>query len=62
VSLKSLPAMVNETSGIDDKDLQSTIDSPFGLGRRSQSCNKAKIVHENCGKTLWYALNGQLDF
>jgi hypothetical protein len=31
--------MVNDTLGKDDKELQSTRDSPLGLGRRSHSCN-----------------------
>lgn len=40
VSANVLPDIVKLTSGIDDKLLQSTMDSPFGLGRRSQSCSK----------------------
>jgi hypothetical protein len=31
--------MVNDTLGKDDKELQSTRDSPLGLGRGSHSCN-----------------------
>ena len=34
----NLPPMEKEMVGIDDRVLQSTADSPFGLGSRSQSC------------------------
>ncbi len=39
VRSNNFPAMVNDTLGKDDKELQSTRDSPLGLGRRSHSCN-----------------------
>lgn len=33
----TLSPMVNETLGIDGRELHATADSPFGLGSRSQS-------------------------
>ena len=39
------PAIVNETVGNEERLLQSTADSPIGLGSRSQSCNR-KHMHK----------------
>lgn len=38
VSSNDLPPMVNEILGMEARLVQSTEDSPIGLGRRSQSC------------------------
>lgn len=48
---KTLPPIVKETLGIEDKLAQSTADSPIGLGSRSQSCNYNWLwASINCNK------------
>lgn len=41
-----LPPIVKETMGREARVLQSTIDSPIGLGSRSQSCSMAKDLSQ----------------
>lgn len=46
----TLSPMVNDTLGMEDRELHATADSPFGLGSRSQSC-MCNRGHEPCSKT-----------